>query len=143
MFGKTIKILVLPLICLLASCSMSPQQSFQNAKLTLINEIKKHFIGKEETLSNINYGEMQYILLNKTGSDDFPANRYYYTGKITLTLGDKKTRAINPTTYYDLSTRKGAIFDDSIKSFEALKKLIDLKDHRYEYSQGSFFPSNY
>lgn len=139
---KTFKLSLLPLVFMLTSCTISPQQAFQNVKLTLVNDIKEHF-AKDQTITNINYGEMQYILLNQTGDGDtFPANRYYYTGKITVTLSDNETLVKSPTTYYDLVTKQGKIFNDESTSFAELKKLIN-ENEKFSGSQGNFFPSNY
>ncbi|MCQ2795363.1 MAG: hypothetical protein MJ214_04085 [Bacilli bacterium] len=142
MFKKITKLSLLPLVFALTSCTVSPQQAFQNAKLTLVNEIKVHY--KVETLTNINYGEMQYILLNETGDKEtFPVNRYYYYGEITITASDEKApRRIYPTTYYDLTSKQGKILETSATPFKKLKELVDAGGE-YSGSQGTFFPSNY
>lgn len=143
MLKKITKLSLLPLVFMLTSCTVSPQQAFQNAKLTLVNELKEWFAeGKE--ITNINYDEMQYIFLSKNdGSDIFPINRYYYNGKITLTFSDKKTKPVTPTTYYDLSAKKSFILDETGGGFKTLKSLVEDKESSYSGSQGTFFPSNY
>lgn len=143
MFKKVAKLSLLPLVFILTSCNPSPQQAFQNAKLTLVNELNEHF-AKGREITSINYDEMQYIFLDKNdGSDLFPINRYYYNGKITLTFSDKITQAVTPTTYYDLSTKKGIILDEKGDDFKTLKSLVEDKESPYSGSQGTFFPSNY